>query len=110
MVLKNKTLIFEEGNSHEGMKWTIIDQSTRIPIDLTGASVEVLVKTIDEQKTIINRSATILDATAGTCELIPTSAEMDTPGQYKVQLKITFADTTVAYLQGMNIIIRAVLS
>lgn len=110
MTRKKKTLYFDAGNSHEGMKWTLRDQSNGIPIDLTGATVDVLVKSMDEETTIIDRSATITDATGGECELIPTAAEMSDSGEYKVQLKITFSDTTVTYIGDMNIIIRDVLS
>lgn len=111
MVLSGKTLTFIEGNTHEGMKWTILDDERGFPIDITGATVNVLVQSVDGDTTIIEREATITDATAGECELIPNSGEMDIPGNYKVQLHVVFADTTELYIQrDMNIVIVSVLS
>jgi hypothetical protein len=88
------------------MKWTIIDKATRLPIDLTGSTIAVLVQSIDETTTIINRNATIIDATAGTCKLVPQTGEMDTAGDYAVQLTITFSDGTIGYIGDMFLIVK----
>lgn len=110
MVLGGKTLTFIQGNTHEGMKWTIIDEKRGFPIDITGATINVLIQSIDTNTTIINKPATIIDATKGTCKLVPVSGEMDTPGNYKVQLHITFADSTEVYIQDMFITVIRALS
>jgi hypothetical protein len=109
MVLSGKTLTFVEGNTHEGMHWTIIDEARGFPIDLTGATINVFIQGVDESNTIIDRVATIIDPTLGTCKLTPVVGEMDIPGNYKVQLHIVFADTTEVYLQKMSLNIISVL-
>lgn len=110
MVLSGKTLTFIEGNTHEGMKWTIVDEERGFPINITGSTINVLVQSVNGTDTIINRIATIIDPTLGTCKLVPISGEMDDPGNYKVQLHIVFADTTEVYVQNMFITIVSVLS
>lgn len=110
MVLGGKTLTFVEGNTHEGMHWIIVDEARGFPIDITSATINVLIQGVDETNTIINRIATIIDPTLGTCNLIPVTGEMDIPGNYKVQLHIIFADTTEAYIQKMSINIISVLA
>jgi len=109
MVLGGETLTFVEGNTHEGMKWSIVDQERGAPIDITGATITVLIQSIDTSTTIVNRVATIIDPTLGTCKLIPVADEMDIPGNYKVQLHILFPDTTEVYVQNMLITIISVL-
>ncbi len=109
MVLSGKTLTFIEGNTHEGMHWTIVDEARGFPIDITGATINVFIQGVLETDTIINRVATIIDPTLGTCNLIPTAGEMDVPGSYKVQLHIVFADATEVYLQKMSLNIISVL-
>jgi len=110
MVLGGKTLTFIQGNTHEGMKWTIVDEERGFPIDITGATINVLIQSVDSSTTIIDRIATIITATLGTCKLVPLSPEMDTPGNYKVQLHIVFDDTTEVYIQNMFITIISALS
>ena len=110
MVLGGKTLAFTQGNTHEGMKWTIIDELRRFPIDITGATINVLVQSLDTSITIIDRVATIIDPADGTCKLTPVVGEMDIPGSYKAQLHIVFSDTTETYIQNMFITIISVLS
>ena len=105
-----KTLIFIQGNTHEGMKWTIVDDKRGFPIDITGATINVLVQNVDGGITIIDRVATIIDPLLGTCNLVPITPEMNTPGNYKVQLHIVFVDTTEVYIQNMFINIISVLS
>ena len=109
MVLSGKTLTFIEGNTHEGMHWTIVDEARGFPIDITDATINVLIQGVDETDTIINREATIIDPTLGTCKLVPIAGEMDVPGNYKVQLHIVFTDTTEVYLQKMSLNIISVL-
>ncbi len=103
-----KTLTFIQGNTHEGMKWTIIDKATRLPVDITGATVAVLIQSIDGSTTIINRNATQITPTAGTCKLVPLVTEMDIIGEYIVQLTVTFPDTTIGIIQDMYIKINSV--
>jgi hypothetical protein len=110
MVLGGKTLTFVEGNTHEGMKWTILDEERGFPIDITGATITCLIQTVDGNTTIIDRTVTIIDPLIGTCKLVPVAGEMDTPGNYKVQLHILFADTTEVYVQNMFITIISALS
>ena len=110
MVLGGKTLTFIEGNTHEGMKWTIVDEERGFPIDITGSTINVLIQGIDGTNTIIDRVATIIDPALGTCKLVPVAGEMDTPGNYKVQLYIVFTDTTEVYVQNMFITIISALS
>jgi len=110
MVLGGKTLTFIQGNTHEGMKWTIVDEERGFPIDITGATINVLIQSVDSSTTIIDRIATIITATLGTCKLVPVNPEMDTPGNYKVQLHIVFDDTTEVYIQNMFITIISALS
>ena len=110
MVSGGKTLTFIEGNTHEGMKWTIVDEERGFPIDITSSTINVLIQSVDGSTTIISRVATIIDPLIGTCKLIPITGEMDTPGNYKVQLHIVFADTTEVYIQNMFITIISALS
>ena len=110
MVLGGKTLTFVQGNTHEGMKWTIVDEERGFPIDITGATITVLIQSVDTSTTIINRVATIIVPEDGTCKLVPVAGEMDTPGNYKVQLHILFTDTTEVYIQNMFITIISALS
>ena len=108
MVLIGGTLTFIQGNTHEGMKWSIVDEERGFAIDITGATINVLIQSVDTSTTIIDRVATIILATNGTCKLVPVVGEMDIPGNYKVQLHIVFADATEVYIQNMFInIIRA---
>ncbi len=109
MVLSGKTLTFIEGNTHEGMHWTIVDQARGFPIDITGATITVLIQDVNETDTIINRVANPIDPILGTCKLTPVAGEMDIPGSYKVQLHIVFADTTEVYIQKMSLNIISVL-
>ena len=109
MVLSGKTLTFIEGNTHEGMHWTIVDEARGFPIDITDATINVLIQgVLETTDTIINRAATIIDPTLGTCKLVPIAGEMDIPGNYKVQLHIVFADATEVYLQKMSLNIISV--
>lgn len=111
MVLSGKTLTFIQGNTHEGMKWTLKDEESGVRVPLTGATVNVLVQSVDGETTIIDRTASITDAEAGECELIPIDGEMDKPGNYKVQLHIVFSDDTELYIQkDMNIVIISSLN
>ena len=110
MVKSGKTLFFSEGNTHEGMKWTIIDEKWSFPIDITDATITCLAQSLDGSLTIINREVVPIDPTLGTCKLVPVAGEMDTPGTYKVQLHIEFVDTTETYIQNMFITIVNVLS
>lgn len=110
MVLSGKTLTFTQGNTHESMKWTIVDEERGFPIDITDAIINVLVQSVNSSTTIIDRVATIITGTLGTCKLIPVSPEMDTPGNYKVQLHIVFIDTTEVFIQNMSISIISALS
>lgn len=110
MVLGGKTLTFIQGNTHEGMKWTIVDEVRRFPIDITGATINVIIQDVDGDPTIINREAVIIDPEFGTCKLVPIAGEMNTPGNYKVQLHISFIDATEVYIQNMFITIISVLS
>lgn len=104
MATGGKTLTFNQYNTHEAMKWTIIDKKTRLPIDLTGASINVLVKDLTETTTIIDSTATIISpATNGQCSYQPVTGEMDISGSYKVQLTVTFADTTKSIIRNMFI-------
>jgi len=110
MVLGGKTLTFTQGNTHEGMKWTIVDEERGFPIDITGATITCLVQSTDGSTTIINREVTIIDPAFGTCKLVPVTGEMDIPDTYKVQLHMLFTDTTEVYIQNMFITIVSVLS
>ncbi len=110
MTVAGKTLTFIQGNTHEGMKWIIVDEERGFPIDITGATLTVLVQSVDTSTTIINRLATIITAINGTCKLVPITGEMDMPGKYKVQLHIIFPDITEVYIQNMNINIISALS
>jgi len=110
MSFGGKTLTFVQGNTHEGMKWTIVDEERGFPIDITGATINVLVQSVDGSSTIINRVATTITATEGTCKLVPITGEMNIPGNYKVQLHIVFPDTTEVYVQNMFITIVSALS
>lgn len=110
MVLGGKTISFVQGNTHEGMKWTIVDQKKGFVIDITGATLNVLVQSVDTSITIIDRVATIIDPMLGTSRLIPIAGEMDIPGNYKVQLHIVFSDLTEIYIQNMYVIIISALS
>lgn len=110
MVLSGKTLTFTQGNTHEGMEWTVVDEKRGFPIDIAGATLNVLIQSLDASTTIINRTATIIDPAFGTCILTPIIGEMDIPGNYKVQLHIIFEDATEVYMQNMFISIISVLS
>ncbi len=110
MSFAGKTLTFIQGNTHEGMKWTILDEERGFPIDITGATINVLVQSVDGALTIINRVADIIDPTLGTCKLVPISTEMGTAGNFKVQLQIIFSDATEVFIQDMFINIISVLS
>ncbi len=110
MGLRGETLFFIQGNTHEGMKWNIVDEARGFPIDITGTTITVLVQSVDTSTTIINRLATIITATDGTCKLVPVATEMDIPGNYKVQLHILFTDATEIFIQNMFITIISVLS
>lgn len=110
MDYRGKTLTFQQYNTHEAMKWTIVDEERGSPINLTAATITCIIQSVDETSTIIDQEVEYIDRVIGEIKLVPTTGDFDTPGLYKVQLKIVYGDTTIAYIQDMFISIISVLS
>lgn len=69
-----------------------------VAIDLTGAAVSVI---IAKGSTITNtghQAATVTTPAAGIISYTPQAGDFSTPGSYKADVQITYADTTVERL------------
>lgn len=106
-----QTLIFAQGQTREGMKWTIIDTKINRPVDLTGSTVNLLVFDAVDRSTVIvqNTADLLIPETNGQCQYFFGTGESDRVGTYEVELNpINFADGSVGILDDMQIVIKAV--
>lgn len=106
-----QTLIFAKGQTREGMKWTIIDTKTNKPVDLTGATVNIIAFDAADRTTIIiqNTAELLIPETNGQCQYFFGSGESDRAGTYEIELNpIDFASGDVGILDEMQIILKAV--
>ncbi len=106
-----QTLIYAQGQTREGMKWTVTDTKTNKPVDFTGATVNVLVfDAIDRSTVIIEDTAELLiPKTNGQCQYFFKSGESDRAGRYEVELNpLEFAGGEVGILDDMQIVIKPV--
>lgn len=63
------------------------------PIDLSGATVKFLMKQNPPGSTTITGTCTLVNATKGIVRYSWGGSDLNTPGTYKVEFEITFADT-----------------
>lgn len=86
-----KSLEFVEGNTLEGIKFTVKDRSnSSLPFDLTSAAILFIVASNDKDTFIFSKSCDIVgDPTDGICLYQPTAGNMDTIGRHVGELKIT---------------------
>ncbi len=96
-----KSLSFIEGNTLEGIQFTVKDRSdSSLPYDLTAATILFIVATNDKQTFIFSKACVIQgDPTLGICLYTPSSGNMDTIGNHLGELVITKGGNTGRYNQ-----------
>lgn len=85
-------LVLTEGDT---ANWVILleDPESGAPIDLTGATVALYMWTIPEQGIVIDGAACSHDDDGGTVTYDVQLDDVDEPGEYQAQLKVTLANS-----------------
>lgn len=106
--MAKSTFSFIQGNTKEGLKFTVKNSVTGIAIDLTGHICTFKVSTLDLAtslftKVCVNDPDQVTNK--GVTVYTPDTTNFDTVGRYAGELHILFSDTTIGRVQGIKIII-----
>lgn len=77
----------KEGDLLPPIEATLSDRDG--PINLTGATVELVAENDDRTTTITGAAAIVGDPTAGAVRYDPVAGETDVPGYYDLEFKVT---------------------
>lgn len=98
---------FIQGNTREGLDFEVTDEENNdAAIDLTDSTVKFRTSNPKLDSLLFEKTCTLTDPTNGKCRYTPNSGDMDTIGDYVGELEITFADSTVGYVHGINMSIE----
>jgi len=80
--------VIKQGDTLPVFTWTITD-SSGAPINLTGSTVNLVVRSLVSSAPLINTAATVVSAASGTVSFAFTTAQTATPGTYMATWVIT---------------------
>jgi hypothetical protein len=97
-----QTIKVVAGNS--APPWLLTAKRAGVAIDVTGATVSLI---LAKGNTITNaghQACSLVTPTAGLVKYSPAVTDVPTPGKYKADLKVVYADTTVEILYDRLVI------
>lgn len=72
----------------------VVTNSAGVVVDLTGASVKFVMRSLTATAPAVNTAATIVTPSAGTVQYTPTAQDTATAGQYQGEFHVTFGDAS----------------
>ena len=104
--MAGQTLIYARGNTREGMFWAFIDDFNNLPLNLSGATMDFVVYDPLTSDVIISESGEVLlPPGAGQVRYVVQPGDMETLGNFNVDVKLVFGDDTVGFVREMTIVI-----
>jgi hypothetical protein len=98
---------FIQGNTKEGIQFTVKDRNTDTAVDISGSSITFRVFNQDLTTLRFSQACDITNGPAGICEYVPTvsDTDFDNTGKYSGELEITFSDGRIGKIQNIAITI-----
>lgn len=96
-------ITFVQGDTAPSISGTLTDADGS-PLDLTLADVKFQMRLLDDRRFMVDATATIVGADAGTVRYDWAAGDLDTPGEYQAQWQITFSDNSIQTTTPANTI------
>lgn len=95
-------LIITEGDTADWV-YQLVDPETGEPLNLTGATVKLYMWSLPEQSIVIDGGSCTHNDTGGAITYSPALADVDDPGEYQIQYKVTLLDGSTKRYPDLNV-------
>lgn len=94
--MANSTFCFVQGSTRPFFAVQLLKESDHTVVSLAGASVGFSFRHVDSTTAAVSaQSCNITDATNGKVEYRWQSSDLNVPGTYNAEFRVTFADATI---------------
>jgi len=94
---------FIEGQTKEGLNFTLVNKNTGLPVDVTDATIVLTAFHPKSRDKLFNGDCDPDVPASGTFHYSFIAGDLDETGTFECEVTITFADTTIGKIQDFYI-------